>query len=156
MNSPCSRADKVKLVSQSKLQTQKCRTCNGPTAMRQKTTTAHLLPTELRAAKTSKTHENYGILALDSSLACTISSCSHSKAQSRQHQILRFLHQGSLISVSSGRADSPLSTVFQFQTCKGSGCQAGLHKKRLRYNTCNTLLQALHSVLYISITPSII
>lgn len=68
VNSLCSRADKVELVSQSKLQAQKCRTCNGTTAMRQKTTTAHLLPTELGATKTSKTHEHYGILDVGSGL----------------------------------------------------------------------------------------
>lgn len=132
VNTLCSRAGKVELVRHSQLQSQKYRTCNATTAMTQKTTRAHLFPTELGATKTSNTCEHYGVAALDSSLACTTSSCSPSKAQSRQHQIL---HQGSLIHVSSGKADSPLSAVLQSQTCKGSICQARLHKKGLRYNT---------------------
>lgn len=132
VNTLCSRAGKIEPVRHSQLQPQKCRTCNATSAMTQKTTRAPLLPTELGATKTSKTCEHCGVAALDSSLACTTSSCLPSKAQSRQHQTL---HQGSLIHVSRGKAGSPLSAVLQSQTCKGSICQARLHKKGLRYNT---------------------
>lgn len=139
----CSRAGKAELVSQNQLQSQNCRTCNATTAMKQNT---KRVPNWILSHKDIK-HlwalwgSRSGLL-----LAYTTASCSPSKAQSRQHQILRFLQQGSLIHVSSGNmvVIHPWALCSSFKHAKDQAAKPSCTRAEIQHIFTGTAFYTLH------------